>query len=458
MMSAFRWKNRSLSFVTGLLVLLILVFFMSRLLPGEMMLSENAESKKGKVSLLKQQIQREVIFRKMGYHLPLFYFTLESMAVPDSFGRMADSRFAKTLNFIAYQSGNPASAYALCSYIRNKHGVALPFKTKNARWTSRIELKEINNFLLSDSRVQHQIHKLNEEMASEMWKRYVPVVRFSLDNQFHRWLFGKPDEPYSGLIHGNFGKSAVRGQYVVQLIKFPVLFSVCFSVLICLFSIPLGLWMGSVMAASPRLKFVRFLMNVFLFYYNMPVFVAAIGSVFLFANPHMLNILPSTGPLLNTSGSVWDWLASLIGQWNYLILPLLVLSASSVFYIAQLTCEIIWAEYEKPYALTLRSKGFSGAYIMKNQLLSNAKIPVYVTMISVFPALVSGSLLLDYFFSLNGLGSILVQAHATKDIPLIAGAFLVSGVISMLSFIFSDYWVSIIDPRASLKNVKSAVK
>jgi ABC-type dipeptide/oligopeptide/nickel transport system permease component len=161
----------------------------------------------------------------------------------------------------------------------------------------------------------------------------------------------------------------------------------------------------------------------------------------------MLNILPSSGPLLDTTGSVWNWFNSFFSQWNYLVLPLLVFSASSVFYIAQLTCEVLWAEFEKPYALTLLSKGFERSFIIRNQLLGNAKIPVYVTMISVFPALVSGSLLLDYFFSLNGMGSIIVQAHASKDIPLITGAFLLSGVVSMLTFFLSDYLVSVIDPR-----------
>lgn len=447
MMKTSELKYKVLSFATGLLILFILVFFMSRMLPGELLLSQSGENKKVRADAAKQQLQKEAVFKNLGYHLPVFYFTLESLAVPDSFSRMADQRFSKTLCYAAYQTGSPVASYDLCNYIRGKYGLVSPFKMKNAEWINKLELKISDSLLFADERVSRPVLELNDASFGNVWKRYIPVVRFSSDNQFHRWLFGKPGESGSGLISGDLGKSIVRGQYVLTMIKFPLLFSVSFSLLVCLFSIPVGLWLGALLAASVNRSFVRFLMNVFLFYYNMPIFVAAIGAVFLFANPHMLNILPSSGPLLDTTGSVWNWFDSFFSQWNYLVLPLLVFSASSVFYIAQLTCEVLWAEFEKPYTLTLLSKGFERSYIIRHQLLRNAKIPVYVTMISVFPALVSGSLLLDYFFSLNGMGSIIVQAHASKDILLITGAFLVSGVVSMLTFFLSDYLVSVIDPR-----------
>ena len=173
--------------------------------------------------------------------------------------------------------------------------------------------------------------------------------------------------------------------------------------------------------------------------------------VFLFANPDFLNVFPSSGPVLNTSEGIFAWLVSIVQQWNYLVLPVFILSSSSCVYVAQLVYETLLDELRKPYAMTLLATGYDEKIILRKQLLKNAVIPVLVTMINLFPSLISGALLIDYFFSLNGLGGVLVKANELHDLPVLAGVFVLTGLISVLSFFVSDYLLRKLDPRVNLR-------
>ncbi|MBL0098066.1 MAG: ABC transporter permease subunit [Bacteroidetes bacterium] len=130
---------------------------------------------------------------------------------------------------------------------------------------------------------------------------------------------------------------------------------------------------------------------------------------FLFANPNQINIFPSAGPELVTRGGIFIWMMSLINHWQYFIVPAVVLAYSTIVYLTQMTYELLHEELQKPYVTTLRAKGASensilGIYVMKNVL-----VPVLVGLMSVFPVLVGGSVIIDFLFFLTrnrcGLGT-----------------------------------------------------
>lgn len=156
--------------------------------------------------------------------------------------------------------------------------------------------------------------------------------------------------------------------------------------------------------------------------------------------------------MLNTSEGLYEWVLSLANQWQFLVLPLLVLCTTYVIFVAQLVYETLLNELEKPYALTLKAMGYKERYLLRHQLLRNTILPVIVTMAGLFPSLISGFMLIDYFFSLNGLGGVLLKASEHHDLPVMVGAFVFVGIVSVFSLYVTDYFLKRMDPRVNLES------
>jgi ABC-type dipeptide/oligopeptide/nickel transport system permease component len=64
-----------------------------------------------------------------------------------------------------------------------------------------------------------------------------------------------------------------------------------------------------------------------------------------------------------------------------------------------------------------------------------------------FPALLSGSVLIENVFSIPGMGSLLIRSVQNQDHPVLIGIFMIIGIITSLSFVLLDIIQSFIDPR-----------
>jgi peptide/nickel transport system permease protein len=107
-------------------------------------------------------------------------------------------------------------------------------------------------------------------------------------------------------------------------------------------------------------------------------------------------------------------------------------------------------ETAKPYVVTLRAKGLSESQILFSRALKNITVPYIISLLNLFPALISGSIIMDYLFTLNGMGTIIIQACDVRDFPVIAGVLLIVGGFTILIYPLTDVLVALIDPR--LKN------
>ncbi len=403
-----------------------------------------------KLDLEAQRAMIRKSFHQLGYDLPLFYFSISSYVVPDTFVRMPDPVKRKSLIQIAYASAQPELTYRTLEYVEQRYGLSNPFIGQDAG--TQLSIRKDLKMLESDPVIKSALTELNSPPVALRILKFVPRFSFSMNNQFHYWLFGSNLKGFSdGVLKGDLGKSLVSGMKVTSLIKYPFIVSFFIAVIVLLFSLPVGILAGISLAARRNNWITRTIISSFIFFYNIPSFLFAIAMVFLFANPDFLNVFPSSGPVLNTSEGIFAWLVSIVQQWNYLVLPVFILSSSSCVYVAQLVYETLLDELRKPYAMTLLATGYDEKIILRKQLLKNAVIPVLVTMINLFPSLISGALLIDYFFSLNGLGGVLVKANELHDLPVLAGVFVLTGLISVLSFFVSDYLLRKLDPRVNLR-------
>lgn len=108
-------------------------------------------------------------------------------------------------------------------------------------------------------------------------------------------------------------------------------------------------------------------------------------------------------------------------------------------------------EFHKEYIRTARAKGCSSPKIYTCHLLKNAAIPIIAQSSTTLPFLFTGSLLLESFFGIPGLGSAGVDALNNSDLQLLKALVLFSAVLFIIFNFAADFVYALVDPRVKIK-------
>ena len=134
----------------------------------------------------------------------------------------------------------------------------------------------------------------------------------------------------------------------------------------------------------------------------------------------------------------------------YLALPVIIGIVSSLGMDVRFFRTAILDELFKPYVLTARSKGLSRVVIMTRHVLRNALIPI-VTYISLsIPNLFTGSLLLESFFGIPGLGSVSINAIQSGDLAVVRALVVFGALVYQVVNLATDLLYAVLDPRIRL--------
>lgn len=142
---------------------------------------------------------------------------------------------------------------------------------------------------------------------------------------------------------------------------------------------------------------------------------------------------------------VWGY-----GSPAYLVLPVLIGIVSSLGSDVRFFRTAILDEIYRPYVLTARSKGLSPTTIMARHVLRNALIAI-VTYVSLsIPYLFTGSLLLESFFGIPGLGSVSINAIHSADMAVVRSVVVLGALIYQFVNLATDVACVLLDPRVRL--------
>lgn len=147
------------------------------------------------------------------------------------------------------------------------------------------------------------------------------------------------------------------------------------------------------------------------------------------------------------SGFAWGFPDTI----NYIALPVIILIALSLGGELRFYRTIMLDEVYQDYIRTARSKGLSERIVMFKHVLKNAMIPIITSVVIEIPFLITGSLLVESFFGLPGMGSMVIDALNTSDFPVIKASVVVLSIVYMFANLLSDILYSLVDPRISLK-------
>ncbi len=108
-------------------------------------------------------------------------------------------------------------------------------------------------------------------------------------------------------------------------------------------------------------------------------------------------------------------------------------------------------EVGKDYVRTARAKGASESRVMFNHVLRNAMLPILTSTVAVFPLLFMGSLIMESFFGIPGLGSYTIDAINAQDFAIVRAMVFLGTAAYVLGLILTDISYTIADPRIRLK-------
>ena len=133
--------------------------------------------------------------------------------------------------------------------------------------------------------------------------------------------------------------------------------------------------------------------------------------------------------------------------WIYLVLPVCIGVFSSLGTDVRFFRTAVLDEIYRPYVLTARSKGLSSASVLMKHVLPNALIPI-VTYVSLsIPWLFTGSLLLESFFGIPGLGSVSINAIHSADMAVVRAVVVLGALLYQFVNLVTDVLYAFLDPR-----------
>jgi peptide/nickel transport system permease protein len=112
---------------------------------------------------------------------------------------------------------------------------------------------------------------------------------------------------------------------------------------------------------------------------------------------------------------------------------------------------VILDETHRDYVRTARAKGVPLPAVLFKHVLKNCMLPILTNLIMAIPFLILGSLLLEKFFGIPGLGDLMLTSITDRNEPILSGLVFLTALIYTLSILITDLSYALFDPRIRLQ-------
>lgn len=151
---------------------------------------------------------------------------------------------------------------------------------------------------------------------------------------------------------------------------------------------------------------------------------------------------------LNSFGAEsWPWHRWLLDRLWYLILPVFCLSYASLAYTSRFMRAGMIEVTRQDYVRTARAYGIGERVVIYKYAMRNALIPILTLLGEELPLLIGGSVIIEYIFSIPGMGRLAYEAILYRDYPVVMGVLSITAILTLLGIILSDILYAVADPR-----------
>ncbi len=173
------------------------------------------------------------------------------------------------------------------------------------------------------------------------------------------------------------------------------------------------------------------------------VIIMSISSLFyIIGGQFLIGKLMQLVPISGYSGG--------LSAIKFLILPVAIGIVSGIGAGSRWYRTLFLEEVSKDYVRTARAKGLSEVQVLFRHVLKNAMIPILTGAVVVLPTLFMGSLILESFFGIPGLGSYTIDAIQAQDFAIVRAMVFLGASLYILGLVLTDLSYTLVDPRVRL--------
>ena len=135
------------------------------------------------------------------------------------------------------------------------------------------------------------------------------------------------------------------------------------------------------------------------------------------------------------------------GQWQYVVMPVIALSTSYMASIARITRSSMLEVLNSNFIRTAKAKGLPTSSIIWRHAMKPAMMPVVSYLGPAFVAMITGSVVIDIYFSTGGIGRSFVDSALNRDYAVMLGVTILYGALTIVFNLLTDVLYAWLDPK-----------
>jgi peptide/nickel transport system permease protein len=271
------------------------------------------------------------------------------------------------------------------------------------------------------------------------------IAQWLTNHGYDKPLFWNPEKPadtllvdhFRRMLTFDFGVSDADGVPITRRLREGVGPSLSLTIPLFLLGVPLGIGLALVVAFFRDSYIDRMGVVLCVLAMSVSLLLYIIGGQYLIGK--MLRWFPISG---------FDPRPSVV--FRFLALPLIVGLAAGIGEHVRFYRTVFVEETGRDHVRTARAKGAGEGRVMTFHVLRNAMIPILTQVVLEIPFLFTGSLLLESFFGIPGLGSITVDAIQGNDFATLRTMVYIGALLFIAGQVLTDVSYTLVDPRVRL--------
>ena len=241
-------------------------------------------------------------------------------------------------------------------------------------------------------------------------------------------------------LHFEFGFSFYSQESVLSLIKERLPATISLTLGAAVLWVIAGVGVGIISAIKRHTFLDRFAMSSALVAVSAPSFWLGLLALFFFASDiGKFKILPGAGSYVGLTADPGKWFTSMIMPW-------LVLAASSAAIFARLMRGNLLEVMDEDYIRTARAKGLPERKVLRQSVRSSIN-PIVTLLGLEVGILLGGAVLVETVFNIPGVGRLAYQSIINADFSVIQGTVLMAAMFIIVANIVVDVLYAYLDPR-----------
>ena len=363
-------------------------------------------------------------------------------------------------------------------YLKQRYGLDKPLMVQYLRWLNKVSPVGFRTWQIDDPLVrdaaareakQHDAIRaqVEAEVKSRLAEKGETLAPSALADRVDRELVRRVDvKPDAGDMRFNkpavklpdFGDSFARGRKVGDLIAEAMPITLLLQAIALpieyVIAVVTGIW-----AAQHRGKAIDMVSGTFtLALWSLPVIWVAVLMIGFLANQNYIGWFPPQG-LTDVRADGMPFLpGSVNGAWQrgylldfawHLVLPITCIAYANIAFLHKLTRASLLETIQADYVRTARAKGLKEKTVLYAHAFRNSLIPLITVAAHLLPALITGAIVVETVFGINGMGKLTVEGITQRDRELFLSNTLIFVGLGMCGTLLADLGNVLADPRVS---------